>query len=101
MRENVEVDDLGVEPQLEKITMEAGSCRRHVSGRRWLGQKGENQDPGWWIWQTNPQVGATKEELNSKLSLVREAMNINAIFSCYSLLNTIIFVVVAQLEPIS
>ena len=46
----------GVRPQSEKITMEAGSCRHHVSGKRWPGQKGENQDPGWWIWQTNPQV---------------------------------------------
>ena len=48
-RENVHVDrsSFGVGSEPQKVSVEVGAYHCHVSRKGWLGQKGQNQDPGW------------------------------------------------------
>ena len=75
----------GVGPESETITMEPGSCRCHVSRKRWPGQEGENQDPVWWTWQTNPQVVSHSNQRGTEC-LIKSRQRNNEHY-CYFLIN--------------
>ena len=94
IRENFEVDDLVLEldPNQKRSRVKLARLVAKYLGNDGLVRKVRIKTQGGEYDRPIHRLCliATKEELNTSLSLSREEMNTNTIFSCYSLSNTII-----------